>query len=124
MTALGALPHAPSTCPACRERLTVTRLACPACATEVGGAFATCRYCSLGEEEQELLELFLVSRGNLKEVERALGVSYPTARARVDALIGRLELDTAERSRVALLEALARGDIGVDDALARLDEAR
>ena len=51
-------------------------------------------------------------------------MSYPTARARVDALIGRLELDTAERKRVALLEALARGDIGVDDALARLDEAQ
>jgi hypothetical protein len=124
MTAPAALPHPPWACPACRERLTITRLSCPACATDVSGAFATCRYCSLGEEERDLLELFLVSRGNLKEVERALGVSYPTARARVDALIGRLDLDTTERSRVALLEALARGDIAVDDALARLDEAR
>ena len=51
MTALAALPHAPSACPACRERLTTTQLSCPACATEVGGAFATCRYCSLGEDE-------------------------------------------------------------------------
>ena len=34
------------------------------------------------ETETELLRVFLASRGNLREVEKHLGVSYPTARAR------------------------------------------
>ena len=39
-----------------------------------------------------MLESFLRSRGNLKEMERELGVSYPTVRARVDALLRALGL--------------------------------
>ena len=68
----------------------VTRLSCTACGTEVTGAFTTCAFCSQDAADRALLEVFLLSRGNLKEVERALGVSYPTARARVDAMIDRL----------------------------------
>jgi hypothetical protein len=107
----------------CSHALTLTRLSCPRCATELTGSFESCTFCSLGEEDRSLLDLFLLSRGNMKEVERALGVSYPTARSRVDALIERLELRSPERERLDTLEALARGDIDVDTALAALGEA-
>ena len=96
-------------------------MSCSNCGTELSGAFASCPFCSLPTEERALLELFLLSRGNLKEVERQLGVSYPTARARVDALVEGLGLGWAERSRLELLEALARGDVDVESALASLD---
>jgi hypothetical protein len=113
--------HPPADCPVCASKLLITRLSCTSCGTELTGAFSTCAFCSLGPADRALLELFLLSRGNMKEVERRLGVSYPTARARVDALIERLELRPAERRPLDTLEALARGDIDVDAAIAEID---
>ena len=112
----------PADCPACHSELLVTRLSCTACGTEVTGAFTTCAFCSQDDADRAVLELFLLSRGNLKEVERALGMSYPTARARVDAMIDRLGLRSVQRRRLQTLEALARGEIDVDAALADLGE--
>ncbi|MGH9276541.1 MAG: DUF2089 domain-containing protein [Acidimicrobiales bacterium] len=114
--------HAPRTCPVCGDELAVTRLACR-CGTELSGSFAACEFCALGAADLALLRVFLASRGNLKEVERHLGVSYPTARARVDSLLGRLGLASPGAplaGRLDALEALAAGDIDVDEALGRI----
>lgn len=114
-------PHA---CPVCRQDLHTTRLSCEACGTEITGTFEPCEFCTLDHEDRSLLQTFLRSRGNTKEVERMLGVSYPTARARIDALLSKLglidEAIPASPSRLELLEALARGEISVDDALGDL----
>ena len=58
----------------------------------------------------------------MKELERHLAVSYPTARARFDALLERLGLVAvpSPRSRLDILEALARGELDVDDAQQQL----
>ena len=72
----------PANCPVCSSRLALTRLSCPSCETELSGAFAQCEFCVLSDEERDVLRVFLASRGNMKELERHLGVSYPTARAR------------------------------------------
>ncbi|HVV38581.1 MAG TPA: DUF2089 domain-containing protein [Acidimicrobiales bacterium] len=116
--------HAPRDCPVCGQRLALTRLSCEDCGTELSGAFAACEFCALNDEDRDVLRVFLASRGNMKEVERHLGVSYPTARSRFDALLGRLGLapapepapDAARDERVALLEKLARGEVDVDAA--------
>jgi hypothetical protein len=65
--------------------LVTSRLGCPGCGTELSGHFARCDFCALDAKELELLRVFLSSRGNLREVEKHLGVSYPTARARFTA---------------------------------------
>jgi hypothetical protein len=116
--------HAPRDCPVCGQRLALTRLSCHDCGTELSGAFGACDFCALGDDDREILRVFLSSRGNMKDVERHLGVSYPTARSRFDALLGRLGLapavaeepnpKTAERLEV--LERLARGEVDVDAA--------
>ncbi|MGI3780052.1 MAG: DUF2089 domain-containing protein [Janthinobacterium lividum] len=96
-------PHrAPSTCPVCGDRLAVTRLGCGTCGTELAGLFAPCDYCALDDRESELLRVFLASRGNLREVEKHLGVSYPTARARFNDLLRKLGLAGAEEVPTAL----------------------
>jgi len=116
----------PSNCPVCNSRLAVTRLSCPSCETELSGAFAACEFCVLTDEDREVLRVFLSSRGNMKDLERHLGVSYPTARARFDALLGRLGIDRAPAlpaaGRVELMEQVAKGEIDVDEALRRLNE--
>ncbi len=115
----------PSHCPVCSSKLALTRLSCPSCETELSGAFAQCEFCVLTDEDRDVLRVFLASRGNMKDLERHLGVSYPTARARFDTLLGKLGIDRpapAAPSRVDLMEQVARGEIGVDEALRRLNE--
>ena len=111
--------YAPRSCPVCAEKLALTRLGCRSCGTELSGDFEQCEYCALGGEDRETLRVFLASRGNMKEVERHLGVSYPTARARFDTLLGKLgiQAEGAPNPQIETLERLARGEIDVDEAL-------
>jgi len=114
----------PTNCPVCNTRLAVTRLSCPSCSTELSGAFASCEFCVLTDEDRDVLRVFLASRGNMKDLERHLGVSYPTARARFDALLARLGIERPAApapSRVELMEQVARGEIDIDEAMRRLD---
>lgn len=109
---------APRLCPVCGDSLTLTRLGCESCGTELSGSFEACEYCALSHEDREMLAVFLSSRGNMKELERHLGVSYPTARARFESLLGRLELDGDDQARPE--EPPAQAQAGEEDVLARL----
>jgi hypothetical protein len=125
----------PRDCPVCRHRLDITQLGCEQCGTGLSGEFQPCEFCGLDDADRTTLRVFLASRGNMKELERHLGVSYPTARARFDDLLGRLGLadgpdlgpappPTSADAALETLEALARGDVSVDDARSRLDTQR
>jgi hypothetical protein len=131
-----------ATCPVCSGELTIARLHCRSCGTALEGEFGVGRFGRLDREQMSLLESFLRSRGNLKEMERELGISYPTVRGRVDALIRSLELSdgTSEADddfdagfgdgfadapdpateRRSILERLARKEISAEDAAAAL----
>ncbi|HET9613485.1 MAG TPA: DUF2089 domain-containing protein [Candidatus Limnocylindrales bacterium] len=119
-----------STCPVCSGELAVTRLHCASCGTTLEGEFSVGRFGRLSREQTTLLESFLRSRGNLRDIERELGISYPTVRARVEALVRALGFGprsddeaaapddprTDQASREAILERLARHEISADDA--------
>ena len=127
-----------ATCPVCSNELSVTRLHCAECGTTLEGDFSVGRFGRLSREQLSLLESFLRARGNLREMERELGLSYPTIRGRVDALVRSLGLGGAEPAsgeptisgrraagtdagaRRAILERLARREIGADEAAAAL----
>ena len=82
------MPHdVISTCPVCSSELAVTRLHCRSCGTTLEGDFSVGRFGRLTREQMTLLESFLRSRGNLRDMERELGISYPTVRSRVEALV-------------------------------------
>jgi hypothetical protein len=125
VTASASNRRPPLNCPVCNERLALTRLTCPACDTELSGGFATCEFCVLSNEDREVLRVFLASRGNMKELERHLGVSYPTARARFDALLGKIGIDrpagAPAQTRLELMDQVARGEIDTEEALKRLE---
>jgi hypothetical protein len=115
--------HAPRSCPVCGEQLHLTRLSCQGCGTELSGDFETCEFCALSTSDRQLLKLFLGSRGNLKALERQLGVSYPTVRSRMDSVLTRLGVESREtqpESRLSLLQALARGEVDLEEAEARI----
>ena len=80
-------PEIISTCPVCSSELAVTRLHCGSCGTSIEGDFRVGRFGRLSREQMAVLESFLRSRGNLRDMERELGLSYPTVRSRVDAVV-------------------------------------
>lgn len=84
--------HAPSDCPVCGDELVIISKGCRHCGTELRGEFNGTEFDALDENELDLLRVFLSSRGNLREVEKHLKVSYPTARSRYDAVLAKLGL--------------------------------
>ena len=118
--------RAPSACPVCGDRLAVTRLGCGTCGTELAGLFAPCDYCALDDRESEMLRVFLASRGNLRDLEKHLGVSYPTARLKFNQLLEKLGLagttDTAPTglTRDQVLAEVASGALSPAEAEALL----
>jgi hypothetical protein len=127
------MPHdVISTCPVCSNELAVTRLHCRSCGTTLEGDFSVGRFGRLNRDQVALLESFLRSRGNLRDMERELGISYPTVRSRVEALIRALgfgprdgepagdgEADEAASpaaTRQEILERLARHEISAEAA--------
>ncbi|MDP9481708.1 MAG: DUF2089 domain-containing protein, partial [Chloroflexota bacterium] len=134
-----------ATCPVCASDLAVTRLHCGTCGTSLEGEFSVGRFGRLTREQMALLESFLRSRGNLREMERELGLSYPTVRSRVDGLVRALglgdgpradDVDTDEAddasiapedpgtTRQAVLEKLARHEITAEAAAAAIRTLR
>lgn len=128
------MPHdVISTCPVCSNELSVTRLHCRSCGTALEGDFSVGRFGRLNRDQVALLESFLRSRGNLRDMVRELGISYPTVRSRVEALIRalgfgpRADGETVEdaaaegaggppATRQEILERLARHEISADAA--------
>lgn len=118
------LHHAPADCPVCGSDLITIRKGCMSCGTEIVGEFASCEFCVLDSAEMDLLKVFLSSRGNLREVEKHLGVSYPTARQRLLSLLDKLGLSGEEPEpepapvspRDQILAQVAAGRISAADA--------
>jgi hypothetical protein len=116
----------PADCPVCDAKLSITRLGCSSCGTELSGQFEACPYCALGSQDRRILRTFLISRGNMKELARELGVSYPTARVRFAEFLVALGLEddaAAARSTEDVLRRLAAGEMDVDQAEAQLSES-
>ena len=91
----------PHQCPICVGKTTISEVSCHECGTHITGQFDGCRFCGLSAEESAFLLTFIRCRGSIKDVERELGVSYPTVRAMLDNLI--LALDREEGSKPTVL---------------------
>jgi len=120
-------------CPSCGGELEIRELRCSWCETEIRSYFKPCDFCRLSEEQSTFLRLFVTSRGNLSEVEKRLGVSYPTVRAKLDEVIARLApaeprpapppdgaAPIPRPDRRAVLEAVARGELSPAEAAQHL----
>ncbi len=119
---------APGICPVCGHGLSVSKLSCGHCATKIEGDFELCKFCQLPEEQREFVEVFIKCRGNIKDVEKELGISYPTVRNRLDTVIEALgyrvekTVDPQENKnrRQEILNALERGELTPQEAAKEL----
>ena len=115
-----------SQCPVCDGELSVVRLKCAKCGTVIENDFTLSKFDYLSAEELHFTETFIKCRRNIKEVEKELGISYPTVRAKLDGVIQRLgyEKDAAQDEemllREAVLKALEQGEITAEEAIRKL----
>jgi hypothetical protein len=117
-------------CPSCGAQLEITRLSCTSCETIVLGRYQPCPFCKLDPENTHFLLTFVKCRGNVKEMERELGISYWTIRRKLDELVEALGMEASQPEKadttaqeLEILEKVNRGELGVTEAsdiLARL----
>lgn len=111
-------------CPVCQSKLKVVKLHCDHCKTSIEGSFELDKFSYLSKEEKLFIEIFIKNRGNIKEIEKDLGISYPTVRRNLDQVISALGYSVKpseeEVSKKEILEKLSKGEITSDEALKKL----
>ena len=114
-----------SRCPVCNHELTVVRLKCDSCETVIENNFRLSKFDYLSDEELYFTETFIWCRGKIKEVEKELGISYPTVRSKLDAIIKKLGYESkndeqSSAKKEEILKALENGEITAEEAIAQL----
>lgn len=113
-----------SNCPGCGSGLKIRNLGCGECGLNLEGKIELPKLARMTPDDRELIEVFVLSSGSLKEVGKILGMSYPTVRIRLDKVIKNLQALNEQQSpkRLEVLEKLEKGKISTEEALEQLKE--
>ncbi|MFW6035848.1 MAG: DUF2089 domain-containing protein [Halothermotrichaceae bacterium] len=112
-------------CPVCNHQVKVTEVSCNKCHTVISGNFELNKFSRLTEEQQYFIEMFIKNRGNIKEMEKELNISYPTVRNKLEEVrkaLGFIENNKPKVNKKEILEQLSKGEISKDKALELLTE--
>ena len=117
----------PAKCPTCEGKLNVTELKCSNCQTKIIGDFYLDELFQLNQEQQQFLKVFIKTRGNIKNMEKELGMSYPTVRNKLNELIKTLGYEDQfaeedQEKRREILDLLESGEIEAAEAAKSLKE--
>ena len=109
-------------CPVCSGRLRPTKLSCEDCGVTIEGELPVSRLSILSADQQRFVESFLIARGNIREAEKLLGISYPTVRRRLDDVVHALGHATSkiQRTQTDVLDALEDGTLSPKEAIKQL----
>lgn len=114
-------------CPACGGPLVITEIQCSHCHLKMQGEFKPGLFSTLSDDQLTFVRAFLRVRGNLSEMEKVLGVSYPTIRNKLDEINQTLERAEAlpdpapaTDARTAILARVAAGELDAAQALEQL----
>lgn len=106
----------------------VEKIRCEACNCAVEGQFGLDWLGNLSPDQLAFVKVFLVARGKIKDVEQALGISYPTVVSRLEDVVAALGasrvVEPAPVRSLDVLEELASGDIDINEAERRLRKKR
>ena len=109
-----------SKCPICNSKLKIMKLRCNKCGTVIENEFEFSKFECLEEEHLDFMEVFLKCRGNIKDVEKELGISYPTVRAKLDDVVSALGYTQAKKSTTnnkEIIDKLEKGEISAEQAV-------
>jgi hypothetical protein len=103
-------------CPFCGDQLDITRLSCHGCNTQIDSQLEIPLFFRLPPDLQKFVLVFLRCQGKICDVEKELGISYPTVCKRLDLVNELLGNTSAPVRRSQILEQLERGEINVQEA--------
>jgi len=109
-----------SKCPICNSKLKIIKLKCNKCGTVIENDFEFSKFEFLGEEHLSFMEVFLKCRGNIKDVEKELGISYPTVRAKLDEVVAALGYTEVKKPSIGnkeIIDMLEKGEISPEQAI-------
>ncbi len=123
----------PAKCPVTGEPLFVSELSSVSGDVTIRGRFKLPQTTRLDQDQQRFLEVFIRARGVISTMEKELGLSYPTVRARLDGLLDALgyeplktsggkENGRATDAKRRVLKLLEEGKLSAADAKAKLKE--
>ena len=127
-------------CPSCGGAIIISECKCEHCNLVLRGEFQPGPFSTLSEDQLTFVRVFLRARGNLSEMEKVLGVSYPTIRNKLDEINSALdrvetmpEINSAknagqpastaapvDEARRAILQQVSSGSLSLADALQQL----
>lgn len=107
-----------SRCPVCESDMAVSELTCESCGTSVRGRFRVPDLCRLPDDLYQFLLVFVKNRGVIRDVEKELGISYPTVRSRLDSVLAALGFveSVGKADSAQVIEMLERGEITPEEA--------
>jgi len=109
-------------CPDCGQPMRLSRASCAGCGVSLEGDFEVSPLAGLSQEDQVFVLAFLRHHGSIRKMEALFGVSYPTIKNRLRAIVGHLDASFEMPSTNSMiLDQLARGEINVDEALERME---
>lgn len=114
-----------SKCPVCGSKILISELKCSKCNTIIRNDFEMSKFEYLTKEQLEFIEVFIKNRGNIKDVEKELGISYPTVRSKLDEVIAALGYNVVQIPQVdkkKVIDMLEKGEITPDEAIKMLNE--
>lgn len=114
-----------NSCPVCTSTLKATRLSCSTCGTVIENDFSLSKFDRLSGEQLAFAEIFIKNRGSIKDVEKELGISYPTVKAKLNDLIkafGYNVEDEKPSNTGSVIDQLERGEITPEEALRKINE--
>jgi hypothetical protein len=117
--------HELTNCPYCGGDFLIKEVQCQGCKTLIKSNFRINRFHMFKPEELYFIEVFLKNEGNIKLMEKDLGISYPTVKSRLKNIIktlGYMSKTSDSEDRVKILKALSDGEIDVKEAIKSLGE--
>ena len=112
-------------CPYCRGDFRIKEVECSRCQTQIKGHFKTNRFHMFNPEELLFIEFFLKNEGNIKLMEKDLGISYPTVKSRLKSItktLGYTSTESKANDRITILNELSEGKINIKEAMKNLGE--
>lgn len=124
-------------CPFCKGDLIIKTAKCSQCHTEIRGDFRFSRFHMFDKEQLYFIEIFLKNEGNIKLVEKELGISYPTVKNKLQKVIKTLGYtphqnadekkdykNEVKKERLKVLNDLSKGLIDTKDAIEKIGELK
>lgn len=114
-----------TSCPICKKELVIREYYCPECAVGFTGDFTQGWFTGLKPQQLEFVKLFILVQGNIKEMEKRLGISYPTVKNRLAEIISVIAREEPSETDFSdIFSDLEQRFISVEEAINMIETRR